>query len=83
MSLAPERVAFKEERSGLINEEVLQGKLSAPSTKGESQIFTDDQIANLTGFFDVLKRIHIRLAIEGYKITPEGIEAPTTRFVDA
>jgi len=49
----------------------------------KEEIFTDDQIANLTGFFDVLKKIHTRLAIEGYVITPEGIQAPTTRSFEA
>lgn len=50
--------------------------------KQREQIFTDGQIGNFTKFFDTLKRIHTRLAIEGYEITRETIKAPTTRPAD-
>lgn len=48
---------------------------STPSIK-----FTDEQIADLAKFFDVLRRIHVRLVTEGYVIKDGSIEKPANKY---
>lgn len=45
-------------------------------TTDESKSFTVEQIADISGFFDLLRRIHTRMAIEGYEFTDEGVKPP-------
>jgi hypothetical protein len=36
--------------------------------KKNNDIFTNKQIENFAGFFNALKKVHVRLVKEGYKI---------------
>lgn len=42
----------------------------------EQYIFNDSQIANLGGFLDALKQVHVRLINEGYQIKDDKITPP-------
>lgn len=46
--------------------------------KGRKSIkFTDEQVEQIAGFLDVLKRIHIRLMAEGYTLKDGKFVKPT------
>ena len=42
----------------------------------KNRIFTDKEIENFVGLFEILKRIHIRLVNEGYTIENDNIIPP-------
>lgn len=42
----------------------------------KENIFTDKEIENFAGFFNALKKVHIRLIKEGYKIKDGKITLP-------
>ena len=41
-----------------------------------NQNFTEKQIGNFVGFFNALKKVHVRLVKEGYKISEGKITPP-------
>ena len=45
-------------------------------SKDQQNIFTNEQIENFAGLFDVLERVHRRLEMEGYTITDDKITPP-------
>jgi len=46
----------------------------------QKDIFTKEDIKNIGAFFDILKRIHVRLATEGYVISDGLISKPTVEL---
>jgi hypothetical protein len=44
--------------------------------KKKDDIFTDKEIENFAGFFNALKKVHVRLIKEGYKIKDGKIIPP-------
>jgi hypothetical protein len=39
-------------------------------------IFSEEEMRNIAGYFNTLKRIHIRLQIEGYRVVDGEIVRP-------
>ena len=45
-------------------------------TNNTKKIFTEEEMKNLVGFYNVLRKVHIRLIKEGYKIENGKIIPP-------